>query len=190
MLGLTLGWLFLLVILTDEADNAFANVYSTAVSIQNLARLPQRFLAVAVGMAAFVLAVAVDLLGYETFLLLIGGVFVSLFGVMIADYFIVHRQRYATGHLYRTGGRYWFFGGLNVAGLMAWLAGFWTYIVCGQPPWVLEHFPSVGDVPTTLTEVGGTIPSFAVSFGLYLIVQRVQATLLAPAPATAAAEAD
>jgi nucleobase:cation symporter-1, NCS1 family len=178
MLGLTLGWLFLLVILTDEADNAFANVYSTAVSMQNLVRVSQRVLALIVGIAAFILAVSVDLLGYETFLLLIGGVFVSLFGVMIADYFIVHRRRYETADFDREGGRYWFLCGVNVAGLLAWAVGFITYIICAQPLWVQDHFPRVNDVPSELTGLGGTIPSFAVTFALYLLLQRLQSKFL------------
>src|SRR3954463_6877959 len=34
--GLTIGWVALLVLLIDETDVGFANVYSTAMSIQNL----------------------------------------------------------------------------------------------------------------------------------------------------------
>jgi cytosine/uracil/thiamine/allantoin permease len=135
---------------------------------------------------AFVVAVSLDLLGYETFLLLIGGVFVSLFGVLIADYFVVHRRAYDTDELYRSEGRYWFTAGVNVAGLLAWFGGFCTFIACGQPPWIVEHHPGlIADVPSWLTEVGGTIPSFAVSFVLYLALQRVQATVLAAPPAMA-----
>jgi putative hydroxymethylpyrimidine transporter CytX len=189
MLGLTLGWLFLLVILTDEADNAFANVYSTAVSIQNVVRVSQRMLALLVGVAAFVLAVSVDLLGYETFLLLIGGVFVSLFGVMIADYFIVHGRRYDTGDLFRDGGRYWFFGGVNAAGLLAWAAGFSTFMVCGRPQWALDNIDGFERLPMDLNEFGGTIPSLLVSVVLYVLLQRVQASLLASGRDTATANA-
>ena len=36
MLPLTLGWLALVVLLFGETDEAFANIYSTAVSVQNL----------------------------------------------------------------------------------------------------------------------------------------------------------
>ena len=181
MLPLAVGWLFLFVILVDETDNAFANVYSTGVSIQNLVPVSRTVLAVAVGAAAFVLALSIDLLGYETFLLLIGGVFVSLFGVMFADYFLVRRGRYETNDLYAPGGRYWFWNGVNPAGMAAWAGGFLTFIATGQPLWVQEHFPSVADVPPNIsdwtgldiTAVGGTIPSFAVSVALYLLLERM-----------------
>jgi putative hydroxymethylpyrimidine transporter CytX len=173
MLPLTLGWLFLLVILADETDNAFADVYSAAVSVQNVAPVGYRVLAAVAGLASFVLAVSLDLLGYETFLLLIGGVFVSLFGVLVADYFVVHRGRYDGGALFERGGRYWSWGGVNPAGVLAWAAGFVTYAVAGQPPWLLERIESLGDVPSGLTRIGGTIPAFVVSFAAYLLLERV-----------------
>ena len=173
MLLLAAGWLFLLVILADEIDNAFADVYSTAVSLQNLIAVPQRVLAVGVGLASFVLAVSVDLLGYENFLLLIGGVFVSLFGVLIADYFVARRQQYDAEQLYAAGGSYWYWNGINLAGLGAWLAGFVVYTACAQPPALVDHFAWIADVPSDLTRVGGTLPSFAVSFALYLVLHRV-----------------
>jgi nucleobase:cation symporter-1, NCS1 family len=168
LLPLALGWVFLFVILVDETDNAFANVYSTAVSLQNVVRVPRAILAVAVGATAFAFAVAFDLAGYETFLLLIGGVFVSLFGVLVADYYVTSRQRYALDELYVSEGRYWYVAGFSPAGLLAWAAGFAVYAVCGQPLWLVERAEWIADVPSWMTEVGGTIPSFAVSFALYV----------------------
>jgi purine-cytosine permease-like protein len=79
--------LALLAVTVDETDEAFANVYSTAVSIQNLApRLPQRGLVVAVSVVATLGALTIDLLSYQTFLLLLGSFFVPLFGVLLADW--------------------------------------------------------------------------------------------------------
>ena len=173
MLPLTLGWLFLLVILVDETDNAFANVYSTSVSLQNLLPMSQRVFAVLVGVAALILAISVDLLGYENFLLLIGGVFVSLFGVLVADYFVVNGGQYDAPALYRRDGPYWYAGGVNVAGVLAWLAGFVVYTACAQPPALVDHFAWIADVPSWMTRVGGTIPSFVVSTVLYLLLERV-----------------
>lgn len=174
LIALTLGWVFLFVILVDEMDNAFANIYSTAVSLQNLVQIPQRVLAVAVGATAFIVAVSIDIAGYETFLLLIGGVFVSLFGVLVADYYVLRRARYDTGELYREGGAYWYFGGVNVAGILAWAAGFVTFAACGQPPFLLEHASWITNVPDWMTRVGGTVPSFVVSLGLYLALAELQ----------------
>jgi hypothetical protein len=61
------------------------------------------------------------------------------------------------------------------------VAGFSTYIICGLPPWVVEHFPRVLDVSANVDDwtgldiavVGGTIPSFAVSLALYLALDRL-----------------
>jgi len=175
LLPLALGWLFLLVILVDETDNAFADVYSASVSLQNIVPVPQRLLAVLTGICAFVLAVSVDLLGYENFLLLIGGVFVSLFGVLVADYFVTSRQRYDPEDLYAEGGRYWYWSGVNPAGLLAWLAGFVVYTACAQPPALVDHFSWISEVPSDLTTVGGTVPSFAVSLLVYLALTPLMA---------------
>ena len=66
-----------------EVDEAFANIYSTAVSTQNLsARLDRRVLAVVVGTVATLLALSLDVVAYEPFLFLIGAVFVPLAGVL------------------------------------------------------------------------------------------------------------
>jgi len=173
LVPLALGWVFLFVILVDETDNTFADIYSAAVSLQNLIAIPQRLLAVVIGAASFVLAVSVDLLGYENFLLLIGGVFVSLFGVLLADYFIANRGRYDAGELYAEGGRYWYWNGVNVAGVLAWLAGFIVYTACAQPPALVDNFSWIANVPDDLTTIGGTIPSFGVSLVLYLVLSRI-----------------
>jgi len=184
LLPLAAGWVFLAVILVDEMDNAFANIYSTAVSIQNLVPVSQRVLAAIVGACALVIAISIDLAGYETFLLLIGGVFVSLFGVLAADYFINRRGAYDLDDLYRRGGQYWYAAGFNPAGISAWALGFITYAACGQPPWLVEHVSWITDVPDGLTRFGGTIPSFAVSLGAYLLLSR-----LALSPARGESEA-
>ena len=81
--------LALLAVTVDETDEAFANVYSTAVSIQNLApKLPQRALVTGVAAVATLGALTIDLLSYQTFLLLLGSFFVPLFGVLLADWLV------------------------------------------------------------------------------------------------------
>src|SRR5205823_4410364 len=64
MLGVTAGWLFFLVLVLRESDQSFANVYSTAMSVQNLLpRVDRRVLAGAVGALVTVIALFVHDLG-------------------------------------------------------------------------------------------------------------------------------
>jgi NCS1 family nucleobase:cation symporter-1 len=92
LLAVPLGLLAVLVLLVVEVDEAFANVYSTAVSAQNLvARLDRRVLAGGVGAAATLLALSLDVAAYEPFLFLIGAVFVPLVGVFVLTYFVLPR---------------------------------------------------------------------------------------------------
>ena len=66
---------------SGESDNAFADIYSAAVSTQNVTpNVPQRALIAAVGAVGFLLALVFTMERYELFLLLIGSVFVPLFG--------------------------------------------------------------------------------------------------------------
>ncbi|CCG01101.1 purine-cytosine permease family protein [Blastococcus saxobsidens] len=89
LLMVPLGAVAVLVLVSVELDEAFANVYSTAVSAQNVvARLDRRVLAVLVGTLATLLALTFDIAAYEPFLFLIGAVFVPLAGVLIVAYWL------------------------------------------------------------------------------------------------------
>src|SRR5438046_1467224 len=121
------GWIVLLALLVGETDEAFADIYSAAVSSQNLeSRIPQRAAIVLVSAAGTGLAVwlglrrSVALGTYESFLFLMGSVFVPLFGVFVADYFLLGRRGRFTQALFdRVAGRA-AGGGLNVAAMAAW----------------------------------------------------------------------
>jgi nucleobase:cation symporter-1, NCS1 family len=169
LLPMTLGWLALIVLLVGETDEAFANIYSAAVSVQNLAsKLKIWLLALLVGIIATIAAANLDLIGYETFLLLIGGVFVPVFGILLADYFVLRGRKYIVDDLYRSSGAYWYTGGINPLAFAIWIAGFFVYVFAGQPPWLLDHLDFVSWVPDWATHVGGTIPAFTFSFVAYL----------------------
>ena len=152
--------LALLAVTVDETDEAFANVYSTAVSIQNLApKLPQRALVTGVAAVATLGALTLDLLSYQTFLLLLGSFFVPLFGVLLADW-LVAGARYREQDV---------FGGptIRLGMIAAWIAGFAAYqwLYPTGPQWWVDLVsrldpPDIG--------IGATVPSFVVSFALAL----------------------
>ncbi|MQY05221.1 purine-cytosine permease family protein [Actinomadura macrotermitis] len=118
-LHVTLGVVFFAVFVLREADQSFANVYSTAVSIQNLVpKADRRVLTVALGTGITALALALDIGDYAGFLSLIGSVFVPMLGVLAADFFLgAGRRGWDTGS---TAPSRW---GM----VAAWLAGFAVY---------------------------------------------------------------
>src|SRR5207237_6779226 len=89
------GAVALLILLVDELDEAFANLYSTVVSVQNFGPdLDRRLLAVTIRGVATGLALWFHIRSYQNFLLLIGPVFVPLFGTFAVDYFLLRRGRW------------------------------------------------------------------------------------------------
>jgi len=118
LLAVPVGGLALAILVLDEVDEAFANVYSTAVSVQNLRpALDRRVLAVVVGAVAVLLGLLVDVVQYESFLYLIGSVFVPLFAVVVVDYFVVRRGAWDLSETAR--------GRWQLA--LPWALGFATY---------------------------------------------------------------
>lgn len=96
LLAIPAGALAMLILVIDEIDEVFANVYSTVVSAQNLApRLDRRIGVAAVGAIATVAALLIDdYTSYESFLFLLGSVFVPLFGTFAIDYYLFKRARW------------------------------------------------------------------------------------------------
>ena len=143
----------LLAVTVDEADEAFANVYSTAVSLQNLLpRASQRLLLCGVAAVATVGALTIELSSYETFLLLLGS-----FGVLLADWLL-------SGASYD--GRDLLAAPAFRAGPVgAWIAGFALYQWLHPlgPPWWVELVERTGPPET---QIGSSLPSFALAFAL------------------------
>jgi putative hydroxymethylpyrimidine transporter CytX len=89
--GVAAGWAFLLVLVLREADQSFANVYSTAMSVHNLLpKVDRRVLTGGIGLLVTVLALRIKEFtdSYYAFLGLIGSVFVPLLAVLAVDYFL------------------------------------------------------------------------------------------------------
>jgi len=152
----------LLALTVDETDEAFANVYSTAVSIQNLVpRASQRALIVGVSVLATAGALAIDMRSYQRFLLLLGAVFVPLLGVLLADWILAGAHYTARdifeGPLLRPGS------------IVAWVTGFVLYEWLYQPADLGFWSRWIGHLPTPSYQIGASLPSFAVAFVLATI---------------------
>ncbi len=172
------GWIVLLALLVGETDEAFADIYSSAVSSQNLSeRIRQR--PAVLGVAAAGVALAAWLGGrpslavgnYEQFLFLLGSVFVPLFGVFVADRFVLRN---------RPGGpvRSWGAAAVPVAGAVPWVVGFLLYqwsvptALAGWQDVMRTLFHDWLGLPFPLWDsaLGASIPSFVVALLVSLVV--------------------
>jgi nucleobase:cation symporter-1, NCS1 family len=154
--------LALLALTVAETDEAFANAYSGAVSLQNLLpRAPQRLLVVLTTTLGTIGALALELTSFQSFLFLLGSCFVPLFAVLLADWL-------ASGLRYE---REDVFGAprLRAGSIAAWAAGFAAYqwlSPTGPNGWVDQ----VERLDPPAWGIGATLPSFLVSFVLALAV--------------------
>lgn len=94
---------------------------------------------------------------FQDFLLIIGTLFIPVFAIMLADYFVAKRGSYAVEEVLRKrGGRYWYLGGYNVPAWVSYaigasLAFYWTQI--------------------SPLSFGATAPTFVLTFVLYLVAR-------------------
>ncbi|HEY6016943.1 MAG TPA: cytosine permease [Gaiellaceae bacterium] len=158
----------------DETKEPFANVYSAAVSLQNLLpRVPQRLLIVVVAAGSTVGALAIDLTRYMSFLFLLGSAFVPLFGVLLADWLLAGAH-YSRDDVFRA-------PAIRVELIGAWVAGFCLYqwLEPVGPAWWTSLVARTH--PHALPWGGASLPSFAASFALAallgLAVPRIAALL-------------
>ena len=97
-IALPLGSLGFAILAARELDQSFADVYSTAVSMQNLRPLwDRRVLAGVITALTTAGALWLNIADYENFLTLLGSVFVPMSAVLITDYFVVPRREPALG---------------------------------------------------------------------------------------------
>ena len=181
--GSIAGLLFLMGLLVGETDEAFANIYSGAVSLQNIfPRVSQTTLIIGITGLGASLAAILTMTLYESFLFFLGSVFVPLFGIMAADHFVNRRGRLDVGDLYAPEGRYWFNGGVRVWAFVPWIAGFLIFHWVNPSPlgWWVELVTSVGGAPLSerVPWLGGSLPSFAAAFLLSLALPRLSSASL------------
>ena len=144
-----------------ETDEAFANAYSGAVSLQNLVpAAPQRLLIVATTAVGTAGALALELTSFQSFLFLLGSFFVPLFAVLLADWLLAGRS-YDADDVF--GAPSW-----RPGMIAAWVVGFGTYqwLSPTGPTWWVEQVQRV-DPPSW--GIGATLPSFVTAFTIGLV---------------------
>jgi NCS1 family nucleobase:cation symporter-1 len=137
-IALPVGSVAFAILAARELDQSFADVYSTAVSVQNLRPLwDRRFLAGGITVLTTAGALWLNISDYENFLDLLGSVFVPLSAVLIIDYFVLARGQWDLSE--RSATR-WLM-------LLPWAAGFAMYqlINPGYIGWWVSAWTSIAN---------------------------------------------
>ena len=171
-LMLKFGWAMpaLIIVLFSTFTTTFLDIYSTAVSGLNIVpKLGERKGVILGGVLGTVTAIFFpSILNYEHFLLFIGAMFCPMFGIVLADYFILRKGAIHMEDLYRRGGQYWFKGGLNPRALVAWVIGFAIYL--GFSPMLMEQVLRIkASFPWPL---GSSLPSMILAGLIYLLLRK------------------
>jgi len=152
------------VLAVRELDQSFADVYSTAVSLQNLGpRLDRRVLALVIGIVTTVGALVFNIGDYQDFLLLLGSVFVPMFAVLVVDFFVWSRGQWDLSPASRS----------RWVMLVPWVLGFVVYqlINPGSLSWWVSAWSwvrrSVGFTPAGW--MSASVCSFVVAAGATLV---------------------
>ncbi len=150
----TLVVLLALVILAQWSTNNAANLIPAALTFVNAGapRLHYKWAVLLAGVVGTVVMPWLILDNLFTFLGYYGALLSAVGGIMIADYYVVRRRRVNVPDLYRPDGQFRFAGGVNPAGMVAW-------VVAGAlAVWQLEYAYLVG---------------LPVGFAVYLLLMKV-----------------
>ena len=169
VVGMKLGMAALVILLVLQLDEVFANMNSAVLALGFFRRLDQRAAALAVTLLAVAAALPLDLVSSEGYFLLIGSLFVPLFGVLIADQMMPGK------------------GTTAAVPLAAWALGFAAYqwISPADVGWwrdVMERVFADGlRLPFPLTDevtwLGAAIPSFLVASAVQMLGVRTAAAV-------------
>ncbi|MFT4075176.1 MAG: putative hydroxymethylpyrimidine transporter CytX [Asticcacaulis sp.] len=150
-LATTGGGLALLLILIDETDNVFADIFSAATSLGSLLHFRIRHLVIGFGVVCTLIALFVPMAEFMSFLYMIGSVFTPLYGVLLVDHFLIRKRQVVARDISRINGVYRFSYGVHISAFVAWGAGVATYY----------YFLSL------LPAAGATLPAFFVAAVTY-----------------------
>jgi NCS1 family nucleobase:cation symporter-1 len=150
------GGLALVLVLVDETDNVFADIFSAAMSFSiiastaSMAKVRIKHLAIGFGVLCTLIALFVHMDRFMNFLYLIGSVFTPLYGVLLVDHFVIRERKVATD-VRGLRGPYGFVAGFHIVAIAAWGVGVATY------HYILDLLPSWG----------ATLPAFVISAFTY-----------------------
>ncbi|HET8794416.1 MAG TPA: cytosine permease [Nitrososphaeraceae archaeon] len=150
--------LVLLVLIVDEIDNVFANIFSSAMSFKNIYnKINYKYLVIFFTGLGVLLANLIPIQQYENFLLIIGALFAPLFAIVLTDYYVVRKRQIMVENFYEQANK------VRASSFFAFLVGCITYLILSPISWF--HAADMA------LNIGSTIPSMAISILVFLVIE-------------------
>ena len=145
----------LIIVLFSTFTTTFLDIYSASVSALNIhPGIGGKRGIVIAGTLGTIIALFFNPETYSHFLEIIGFIFCPLFGIVLADYFLLRKQIILPDELF-TRGAYWYTRGVNWVAMICWAVGALLF--------------KLGKI----LQIGGAIPSLVIAGVIYLIAMNV-----------------
>ncbi len=146
----------LLILIVDEIDNVFANIFSSAMSFKNIFnKINYKYLVIIFTVLSCVLSNVIPISQYESFLLLIGALFAPLFAIVLIDYYVIKKGKVSIDAFYGKCAKF------RIPAFSSFFIGSLTYFIISPiSPIHLENL-----------NLGSTIPSMAIAITSFLSIE-------------------
>ncbi|MFU0825880.1 cytosine permease [Clostridium sp.] len=155
----------LVIILTSTTANAI-NLMGAGISVTNLnKKIKSQTALFGVTIFAAILTVvpiyATSFLdSFEMFLDYVGMVFGPIFGIMIADYYLVRKKQYEVEEFDDEKGEYWYKNGFNLVTISVWLISVIIFLI-------------IKNLPILTKTIGAIYPIIIISGTLYFVSSKI-----------------
>lgn len=165
--GTAFGVFGLVLLILANLTSTVVLMYSQSLSVKTmLPKMAWKWAILTNAPAAFLMFSPAFYDGYTKFLAYVSFIMATFGGVLVADWFFVHRQRFEVGALYDHGNRqYHYWRGWNPAALLAILTGTVCY-------WLLYN-PVTFAYTKPFALFGAAIPSFFAAAIAYVVFARL-----------------
>jgi putative hydroxymethylpyrimidine transporter CytX len=148
----------LLILIVDEIDNVFADIFSSVMSFKNIFnKINYKYLVISFTILCCILSNIIPISQYQSFLLLVGALFSPLFTIVLIDYYMLKKGKVKIEEFYNKNNKF------KISAFFSFFIGSLIYFILS--PISPIHIENIN--------IGSTIPSMAVSFISFLSLEHI-----------------
>jgi nucleobase:cation symporter-1, NCS1 family len=148
----------LLILIVDEIDNVFADIFSSAMSFKNIFnKINYKYLVIIFTAISCILSNIIPINQYESFLLIIGALFTPIFAIVLIDYYIIKRGKISIDLFYDKCVKF------KISAFSSFFIGSLTYFIISP----------ISPIHVQSLNIGSTIPSMTVSIISFLSIEYI-----------------